>query len=90
MYGGSFPQTEANKDYARRSEYWSQVTGLRVDPDLAAMKSQVADPRRANPGLQSDLNVVIKKLRFTQGQLKITREEAAKLHEDAAQKINAL
>jgi chromosome segregation ATPase len=77
---------------ATKADVAAQVVKMRqgVDQDLTAMKSQVADTQKANTGLQSDLNVVTKKLRITQGQLKTAREEAAKLHEDAAQKIDAL
>ncbi len=53
-------------------------------------QNQVADTQRTNTSLQSDLNVVTKKLRITQGQLKKAREEAAQLHEEATQKIDAL
>ncbi len=75
-----------------KADVAAQVSKMRqgVDQDLAAMKSHVADAQRASSSLQSDLNVVTKKLRITQGQLKKAREEAAQLHEDAAQKIQAL
>src|SRR5260370_7808512 len=54
------------------------------------MKGQVVDTERTNSSLQRELNVVTKKLRITQGQLKKAREEAAQLHEEATQKIDAL
>lgn len=75
-----------------KADVAAQVSKMRqgVDQDLAAMKSHVADAQRVSSSLQSDLNVVTKKLRITQGQLKKAREEAAQLHEDAAQKIQAL
>ncbi len=75
-----------------KADVAAQVVKMRqgVDQDLSAMKNQVADTQRTNTSLQSDLNVVTKKLRITQGQLKTAREEAAKLHEDATQKIDAL
>lgn len=77
---------------ATKADVAAQVAKMRqgVDQDLTVMKGQVADTQRANTGLQSDLNVVTKRLRITQGQLKTARAEAAKLHEDAAQKIDAL
>lgn len=77
---------------ATKADVAAQVAKMRqsVDQDLTAVKGQVADTQKANTGLQSDLNVVTKKLRITQGQLKTAREEAAKLHEDATQKIDAL
>lgn len=77
---------------ATKADVAAQVAKMRqgVDQDLTVMKGQVADTQRANTGLQSDLNVVTKRLRITQGQLKTAREEAAKLHEDASQKIDAL
>ncbi len=75
-----------------KADVAAQVVKMRqgVDQDLSAMKGQVADTQRANTSLQSDLNVVTKKLRITQGQLKKAREEAAQLHEEATQKIDAL
>ncbi len=75
-----------------KADVAAQVAKMRqgVDQDLSAMRGQVADTQRANTSLQSDLNVVTKKLRITQGQLKKAREEAAQLHEEATQKIDAL
>jgi len=72
-----------------KADVAAQVVKMRqgVDQDLTAMKGQVADTQRT---MQSDLNVVTKKLRITQGQLKKAREEAAQLHEQATQKIQAL
>ena len=75
-----------------KADVAAQVAKMRqgVDQDLSAMKGQVADTQRANTSQQSDLNVVTKKLRITQGQLKKARDEAAQLHEEATQKIDAL
>ena len=72
-----------------KADVAAQVVKMRqgVDQDLSAMKNQVADTQRS---MQSDLNVVTKKLRITQGQLKKAREEAAQLREEATQKIQAL
>ncbi len=61
-----------------------------VDQDVTALKDRLTLAEKINTGLQSDLSVVTKKLRITQGQLKTAREEAAKLHEDTTQKITAL
>lgn len=75
-----------------KADVAAQVAKMRqgVDQDLAAMKSQVGDVQKVNTSLQSDLNVVTKKLRITQSQLKTARAEAEKLHEEATQKIVAL
>ena len=77
---------------ATKADVAAQVKTMRqsVDQDLAALKSQVGDAQKASSTLQSDLNVVTKKARITQGQLKTAREETTKLHEDATQKISAL
>jgi uncharacterized protein (DUF2141 family) len=61
-----------------------------VDVDLAGVKDRVARSENSNEQLQSDLTVVTKRLRITQGQLKTAREEAAQMHEEAAQKMTAL
>jgi uncharacterized protein (DUF2141 family) len=61
-----------------------------VDVDLAAVKDRLASSENKNEQLESDLSVVTKRLRITQGQLKSAREEAAKMHEEASQKFTAL
>ena len=61
-----------------------------VDPQVTAVKDRLALAEKTETSLQSDLSVVTKKLRITQGQLKTAREEAAKLHEQTTQQISAL
>lgn len=70
----------------------AQVKSARqaMDQDLAAVKDRLALAEKTNAGLQSDLSVVTKRLRITQGQLKAAREEAAKLREETTQQITAL
>ncbi|HYA97456.1 MAG TPA: hypothetical protein VEH49_05130 [Methylomirabilota bacterium] len=70
----------------------AQVQGVRqsVDQDLASVKDRLAQSEKANSDLQGDLNVVTKKLRITQGQLKAAREENVKAREEATEKITAL
>lgn len=60
------------------------------DQQATSLKDRLALAEKTDAGLQSDLSVVTKKLRITQGQLKSAREEAAKLHEQTAQQISAL
>jgi hypothetical protein len=61
-----------------------------VDQDLTTVRDRIAADEKANTALQSDLAVVTKKLRITQGQLKAARQESTKLQEENAQKIVAL
>jgi gas vesicle protein len=61
-----------------------------VDVDLAGVKDRLARSENNNEQLQSDLSVVTKRLRITQGQLKTAREEAAQMREEATQKFTAL
>jgi hypothetical protein len=67
-----------------------KTTQQAVDQQVAALKDRLALAEKTNTGLQSDLSVVTKRLRITQGQLKAAREEAAKLHEETTQQISAL
>lgn len=62
-----------------------------VQQDFATQLSQVSQHQAqvdaANTALQSDLNVVTKRLRLTQGDLKKARAEAAQIKSDSDQKI---
>jgi len=62
--------------------------------DISGLKDRLTQAEQANQGLQSDLGVVTKKLRITQGQLKQAREEAEQManqvRDDTTQKITAL
>jgi hypothetical protein len=63
-----------------------------MQTDFAGQISQVqqhqAQVDTANAGLQSDLSVVTKRLRLTQGDLKKAREEAAAIRTEDQQKID--
>jgi chromosome segregation ATPase len=61
-----------------------------VDQDLSVLRNRLAQSEKINSELQGDLNVVTKKLKITQGQLKTAREEATKLHEETSEKLTAL
>lgn len=61
-----------------------------VDQDFTTVRDRIAADEKANAALQSDLAVVTKRLRITQGQLKTARQETTKLQEENAQKITAL
>src|SRR3989440_8831060 len=58
--------------------------------DMSSLKDRLAQDEKANVDLQGDLNVVTKKLKITQGQLKTARAEAAKLNDETTQKLTAL
>src|ERR1700720_4940896 len=61
-----------------------------VQQDVASLKDRLAQDEKANTDLQGDLNVVTKKLKITQGQLKTARAEASKLNDETTQKLTAL
>ena len=67
-----------------------KTTQQAVQQDVASMKDRLAQDEKANTDLQGDLNVVTKKLKITQGQLKTARAEAAKLNDETTQKLTAL
>jgi chromosome segregation ATPase len=61
-----------------------------MQQDVSSVKDRLAQDEKANTDLQGDLTVVTKKLKITQGQLKKSREEAAKLNDETTQKLTAL
>jgi len=61
-----------------------------MQQDVSSVKDRLAQDEKANADLQGDLNVVTKKLKITQGQLKVAREETTKLNDATTQKLSAL
>jgi chromosome segregation ATPase len=61
-----------------------------MQQDVSSVKDRLAQDEKANASLQTDLTVVTKKLKITQGQLKTAREEASKLNDETTQKLTAL
>jgi len=61
-----------------------------MQQDVSSVKDRLAQDEKANTDLQQDLNVVTKKLKITQGQLKVAREETTKLNDETTQKLTAL
>jgi chromosome segregation ATPase len=61
-----------------------------MQQDVSSVKDRLAQDEKANADLQGDLNVVTKKLKITQGQLKNAREEATKLNDATTEKLTAL
>jgi len=61
-----------------------------MQQDVSSLKDRLAQDEKANTDLQGDLNVVTKRLKITQGQLKTARAEAAKLNDETTQKLTAL
>lgn len=61
-----------------------------MQQDVSSLKDRLAHDEKANADLQGDLNVVTKRLKITQGQLKTARVEAAKLNDETTQKLTAL
>lgn len=61
-----------------------------MQQEVSSLKGRVGEYEKTNADLQGDLNVVTKKLKITQGQLKNAREEAAKLNDATSQRLTAL
>jgi DNA repair exonuclease SbcCD ATPase subunit len=57
---------------------------------IAALEKKVSQDEETNATLESDLGVVTKSLRLTEGQLKQARQEATKLRSDNEQRLSAL
>jgi len=70
----------------------AQVTAVtqKVDQDVTGLKDRLAQSEKTNTELQGDLQVVTKKLKITEGQLKAARAETSKLHEETSQQLTAL
>ncbi len=80
-------QLEASRQ-ATTTEFKTVRAG--VDQDFTTVRDRIAADEKANTALQSDLAVVTKKLRITQGQLKNARQESTRLQQENTQKITAL
>jgi chromosome segregation ATPase len=65
-----------------------------MQQEFSSLKDRLAQDEKANADLQGDLNVVTKKLKLTQGQLKNARQEEAaqlsQLSDQTTQKLTAL
>ncbi len=67
----------------------TDISGLKQSTaqDTQALHQRLTIAEKANGDLQSDLGVVTKRLRVTQGELKKAREEATQIREDSAKQI---
>ena len=61
-----------------------------MQQEVSSLNGRITEYEKTNANLQGDLNVVTKKLRITQGQLKNAREETAKLNDVTSQRLSAL
>ena len=61
-----------------------------MQQDVSSLKDRLLADEKANADLQGDLNVVTKKLKITQGQLKTARAEVSKMNDETTQKLTAL
>jgi hypothetical protein len=70
----------------------SQIKTSQQDADtkISALEQKQAQADAATTALQSDLGVVTKRLRLTQGELKTARDEAAQIRDDAQKQIAAV
>ncbi len=58
--------------------------------DMQGLQQRLAETEKTNGELQSDLGVVTKRLRLTQGELKKAREEAAQIRDENAKQLAAM
>src|SRR5712692_418166 len=67
----------------------TDISGLKQSTaqDTQALHQRLTIAEKANGDLQSDLGVVTKRLRVTQGELKKARAEATQIREDSAKQI---
>jgi len=70
----------------------NKVKAIQTDftTQVAALQQHQTQADAANVGLQSDLSVVTKRLRLTQGDLKKAREEAEAIRTEDQQKLDAM
>ena len=61
-----------------------------LDQDMTGLKDRLAQAEKTNSELQGDFNVVTKRLKITQGQLKTARQEASKMNQETSEKLTAL
>ena len=76
--GQEIQQTLENKVKAMQADFAGQI---------ATLQQHETQTDTANSGFQTDLNVVTKKLRITQGELKKAHEEAAEIKTESEQKL---
>jgi len=57
---------------------------------VAALEQQLAQTGEKDTSLRSDMDVVTRRLRLTQGELKQAREEAARIRAESAQQMEAM
>jgi hypothetical protein len=70
----------------------NQIKATQQDADqkISGLEQKQAQADAATTALQSDLGVVTKRLRLTQGELKTARDEAAQIRDDAQKQIAAV
>jgi chromosome segregation ATPase len=61
-----------------------------MQQDVSTLENRLAQDEKSNADLQGDLNVVTKRLKITQGELKTARAESAKLKDETSQQLTAL
>ena len=64
-----------------------KTTQQDADQKISGLEQKQAQSDAATTALQSDLGVVTKRLRLTQGELKTARDEAAQIRDDAQKQI---
>jgi chromosome segregation ATPase len=70
----------------------SDIQTMKLDygKELGALQQRLAQAEKANTDLTDEFNVVTKRLRITQGQLKKAREEAQQIREDETKQLAAM
>jgi hypothetical protein len=82
----------SNELQQARQDFSTQMktTAQNDTQQVAALEQKLAQANATGTELQSDLGVVVKRLRVTQGDLKKSRDEAAKIREEDTQKLAQL
>ena len=88
--GLAWNQSTKLQDFQAATGNQIKATQQDADQKISGLEQKQAQAEAATTALQSDLGVVTKRLRLTQGELKTARDEAAQIRDDAQKQIAAV
>jgi len=88
--GLAWNQSTKLQDFQTATGNQFKATQQDADQKISGLEQKEAQAEAATTALQSDLGVVTKRLRLTQGELKTARDEAAQIRDDAQKQIAAV
>lgn len=88
--GLAWNQSTKLQDFQAATGNQFKATQQDADQKISGLEQKEAQAEAATTALQSDLGVVTKRLRLTQGELKTARDEAAQIRDDAQKQIAAV